>query len=402
MLTQRRYIKYYSRGTFIALLYLLLTALTIITGPFYNKIFFVSYIDEIVVLLLAIYSLSNLSIYKKKEIIITSIILLSYLVYSLLMRVNKPVATIFDFILFLKPFISFYVVCQLRFLISKNLKKTLKWISLLLGVYCWVISPFISVIYSNTAAFYPSCILCAISYLFFSDKNKKDWVIALCMLTPGLLSIRAKFYTEYIFFIFIAFALKKVIHFNLKYIIIFSILASISIYISWEKFSHYFIYGNEGEVARTALYVKSLKVVKDYMPFGPGYGTYGTEAAAKYYSPLYHKYKLDYVWGLRDIDYGGSGHDFLKDAFYPVLAQFGIIGVILYIVFWWKRWKESLSMKRDFYKLFLFVFIVMSIQNIASNSFTGTIGVELMMMLGLLQNQNKMFLQNSSNSNYGQ
>ena len=371
------------KHTFLVILYVLSTIYIIFT-PFLKKL---TSIDELIVLALAIYSISYFHIYKKKEIIITFSILFIYLGYSLFQGINKPVAAFFDFILFLKPFLCFFICQQLGGRTSKKTRTYLKYLYIFLGAYCFIILPYINILYSNTAAYYPACIMCAISYLYFSKRNTKDWIIALILLSPGLFSIRAKFFTEYVFFVSIAFFLKKKIHFNMKWIFIFSILVSISIYISWAKFSHYFLYGDAEETARTAIYVRSINVLKDYMPMGSGYGTFGTEAAAKYYSPLYRKYGLEFVWGLRQEDYGGT-RDFLKDTFYPVLAQFGILGIIFYFVFWWRRWKESLLMEIELYKLFLIVFFIVSIQNIAANSFTSPTGVSYMMILGLLINKN--------------
>ena len=342
-------------------------------------------LDELVTVILTFYSLNYLHIYKRKEVITTFSVLLFYLFYSLILKVNQPIAAFYDFAIFLKPFLCFYICSGLKVKVPKETKKLLKYFYLLLAVYLILISPYISQLYSNTAAYYSPCIICAVSYLYFSDREKKDWVIALMILTPGLLSIRAKFFTIYLLFIFIAFFLKDRIKVNLKWVIIFLLLATVSIYVSWEKFSHYFIDADE-DVARTAFYIHSFNVLKDYFPFGPGFGTYGTEAAAKFYSPLYYKYGLYLVWGLRDIDYGGTGHDFLKDTFYPVLAQFGIVGIFLFIFFWYRRWTEALLLNIENYKIFIFILFVELIQNIAANSFSGPLGIPLMMMMGMLVN----------------
>lgn len=63
----------------------------------------------------------------------------------------------------------------------------------------------------------------------------------------------------------------------------------------------------------------------DYFPFGCGLGSFGTFASAEYYSPIYEMYGLNHIWGLSK-----NMPIFICDAFYPELAQFGIIGAILY------------------------------------------------------------------------
>lgn len=145
----------------------------------------------------------------------------------------------------------------------------------------------------------------------------------------------------------------------------------------------YFIDGFEEEAVRSVFYMLTPKVIMDYFPFGPGFGTFNTESAAEYYSPLYSEYNVDHIWGMRQIDYKTSA-DFLKDTFYPALAQFGIMGFFFYIWFWIRRWNEAFVISFERYKLCLIIFFIIAIQNIADNSFTDRTGVPYMMALGML------------------
>ena len=79
--------------------------------------------------------------------------------------------------------------------------------------------------------------------------------------------------------------------------------------------------------------------------------------------------------------------NFLLDTFYPALAQFGFLGYVFYIKFWMRRWKESFLLKWNAYKLFIIIFFIMVIENLASNSFTGPMGVPYMMALGIILGQ---------------
>lgn len=364
----------------IVFLYVL-SAIYIVFRPFLIQF---GFFDEIMVLLLALYSLKDITFYKQKFVYYTGIILLLYLFYSLWINVTVRDAVFFDFLLFLKPFVSFFLAYYLSTNLNIKTKKILKLFFLILGIYCYFILPYINDLYSNTAAYYPACIICSVSYLFFSERTKKDWIISLIILIPGLFSVRAKFYTEFLFFAFIAFFVKKRIHVNIKYLIVFSILISFAIYINWDKFSMYFLFDEETKVGRSLFYIHSIDILRDFFPFGSGFGTFGTEAAAKYYSPLYSIYHMNNVWGLREIDYGGTGHDFLKDTFYPVLAQFGVVGVFLFILFWRKIIIMTKYLNIEKYKLAVFVIMIMFIQNIADNSFVGPLGVPCMMMIGFL------------------
>ncbi|WP_040463642.1 hypothetical protein [Amedibacillus dolichus] len=78
--------------------------------------------------------------------------------------------------------------------------------------------------------------------------------------------------------------------------------------------------------ARQLLLENGITIMKDYFPFGSGLATYGTEAAKKFYSPLYHEYNLSSFWALKE-----NGTE-LTDTFWPAVgAQIGFFGLLLYI-----------------------------------------------------------------------
>lgn len=79
-------------------------------------------------------------------------------------------------------------------------------------------------------------------------------------------------------------------------------------------------------------------ILKDFIPFGPGFGSYACYASSVYYSPLYYKYGLDCVYGLSE-DRGG-----ISDTFFPHLAQFGVVGIVLFAMFFYRRYKETISL----------------------------------------------------------
>jgi hypothetical protein len=70
-------------------------------------------------------------------------------------------------------------------------------------------------------------------------------------------------------------------------------------------------------------------VLADYFPFGSGFATYANPASMTWYSPIYTKYNLDSIWGL---DQGNEFH-FAADAYYPIFAQFGYVGMALFVYF---------------------------------------------------------------------
>lgn len=79
---------------------------------------------------------------------------------------------------------------------------------------------------------------------------------------------------------------------------------------------------------RSLLVKGGLETAGAYFPFGAGFGTYGSEMASRYYSPLYVKYGFINVWGMTP-----DGGMFLNDNYWPtVLGQFGYIGLALFIL----------------------------------------------------------------------
>ena len=107
-------------------------------------------------------------------------------------------------------------------------------------------------------------------------------------------------------------------------------LGGVVSFFTWAKFNAYYVQGfqaDDQEIARPATYETGVKIMfQDYIPFGSGLGSFGTAAAAKEYSPLYFKYQLNNIWGLDP-----SNPMFLADAFYPTLAEFGIVGLFFFL-----------------------------------------------------------------------
>ena len=151
----------------------------------------------------------------------------------------------------------------------------------------------------------------------------------------------------------------------------------------------YTINGIDDGAARTYMYITSLKVFEDYFPLGPGFGTFGTDSAAKYYSPLNYHYDLNNIWGLNPDD-DIVGTSYYSDTFYPLLAQFGVVGLVLFFLFLKRRWVKGRNLGNDnMYKLFIFIFVYVLIQCIAENTFTGANGLPLMLMLGFVLSNRK-------------
>lgn len=95
--------------------------------------------------------------------------------------------------------------------------------------------------------------------------------------------------------------------------------------LGWSQIQEYF--GDEAVTARSLLVKGGISVMRDFFPLGSGFGTFGTEVAANYYSPLYYKYGLNSHWALVE---GGTE---LVDCYWPAIAaELGVFGLLLMIL----------------------------------------------------------------------
>ena len=95
------------------------------------------------------------------------------------------------------------------------------------------------------------------------------------------------------------------------------------------------------------------------------------------------------VWGLTR-----GGWYFVADTYYPSLAQFGIVGVCLFILFWIYLFQKSFVFLNKTNIIQYFVIFVLSagflfIENVADASFTSNRGFFIMMFLGVLLSTQK-------------
>ena len=108
------------------------------------------------------------------------------------------------------------------------------------------------------------------------------------------------------------------------------ILGTIAVlFVGWDQIQYYF--GTESTTARSLLLRGGIAVMKDLFPWGAGFATFGTEMAARYYSPLYYRYGLYTYWGLAE---GGTE---LTDCFWPaVAAEFGFLALPIMVLIVWR------------------------------------------------------------------
>lgn len=220
---------------------------------------------------------------------------------------------------------------------------------------------------SLSSMFYPIMLVNTLSLIYARSVSRKCFqllIIAFSLIVwCSTLRTRAFIFSLiYIFLFVIVFIKNKNIKFNP--ITIFVIVVILFL-VGYNQFHYYFVEINS---ARSYLMKYGIQTMLDHLPFGTGFATFGTDAAWKYYSPLYYQYGFDLIYGL-DPFIGG----FQSDTYWAaILAQFGIIGTILFIVlifFFIKFILKRASSDKYLYFVVLFAAINMVVASLATSVF---------------------------------
>lgn len=84
-----------------------------------------------------------------------------------------------------------------------------------------------------------------------------------------------------------------------------------------------------GTPARIALYLTSLDIARDHVPFGAGLGRFGSWMSRTEYSSVYAAYDLDGIFGLSP-----QNPQYITDTFWPQVAgEMGVLGLVGYGLF---------------------------------------------------------------------
>ena len=327
-----------------------------------------------------------------------------YLIYSLLIKSNAPKAIFTDFIIQTKPYLAFFCAYQLKPVFDDSQKLILRqsclvlWFILLVLGVCDILRPYTITEIMQHPTFFASAITgLSLTYLYLGKYTLRERIIFLLMLSVGLISGRSKFYGFYAASVFVTlyFGNAQNLKLNLKNTLVLLCMLFAIIWVAREKIIFYFFQGfsedggdNTDYIARFVLYKTSLEILMDYMPFGSGLGSFATHASRVCYSPIYTEYGINNVWGLSK-----SFDSFIADTYYPSLAQFGIAGVIFYILFWLYTIKKAFQFFKRTGKTHLIVIALLIcgflfIENVADATFTSNRGFFMMLLLGfVLSNQ---------------
>lgn len=348
-----------------------------------------------------------------KSFLFTIGIFIFYICYSFYIRSNTQIAILADATVQIKPYLAFFCIYSMMPQLNDRQKKLLQSVCLL----CWIILIPIGIagaINEQTLrmtmghpAYFAAAVTClSLTYLYCSKFSINEKIIFIVMLALGILSGRSKFYGFFTFSFFVIFYFSAIKQFklNLKNGIILTLMIIVMLFVAWKKIDLYFYHAmtsvDESEkdmIARYVLYATFPQILTDYFPFGSGFASFGTFYSGAYYSNIYVEYGIDNVWGMTKNHY-----NFVADTFYPSLAQFGIIGILLYLFFWIYILKKAIQynkkvQNKKYISIALMIIGFFAIEGTTDSTFTTHRGFYVLMLLGLiLSNLKNLYIEKTA------
>ncbi|MDR1454963.1 MAG: O-antigen ligase domain-containing protein [Tannerella sp.] len=324
-----------------------------------------------------------------------------YTLYSIWIGSNSKTGIFNDLVIQMKPYMAFFCVYQLMPVLSESRKKLLKEVALLfwvvfllpVGITSLVYEKIFTVTMRHPLYYGISVTVVSLCYLYCSAYTWRDRIVFLVLLSLGIFCGRAKFYGFFAisFFTMLFFANISRFRLNFKNSVLIVAMLGVMTLVAWNKISYYFfqaIMGNsmvdEDTIARFVLYRTFPEVLHDYFPFGSGLASFATYSSGEYYSELYTEYGIDIVWGISK-----QYHNFISDTYYPSLAQFGVAGIVLYLLFWVYILRKAFlyyQKTKDSQSFVIIILIVgfLAIEGTTAATFIAQGGFFVMMMTGLL------------------
>lgn len=284
---------------------------------------------------------------KKKEL--TNIFLLSFLLLSIGVLSNfyadvqvGKIPIILDMLRIFKLTISclgFY--CLLDSRTVSDIVVVLQWpakIYIILGLCFGICSLFINLgmrgekrfgfwafnfIYKNTHVYIMAIILCLILIaLNKKTSDKKIFLYSFLVFLQMILSTKGTSFAAgaaAVIVFYFAWRNKKI---NIKTI---ALIVVAGLLVGTYQINTYF---SNHTAPRYRLIEGGVRTALRFFPFGGGFGSYGSDIAAKYNSTLQSLYGFDRTWGMRNGELM-----FLNDNYWPmILGEFGFIGFFLVLL----------------------------------------------------------------------
>lgn len=381
-----------------SLFYLYLIVSYVFGVIFYDCLPF-SFTDELLALVLLLFAAQmayeRRSLSHLRPLLVVGGILVFYVAYSLLIASNTPSAILKDFVIQLKPFIGFFGAYIVAPQLNGRQKHILSVLCLAMGAFILIIgvSGLTYVFFGHPSRLATAAVATALLLLYCSDFSWSDIAAFILLLSIGFLSTRSKFYGFWLVAVLLLVYLKSGLRmrFNFTTLALGCLLLGGAVWMAYDKIVIYYVDGmmNSREMwSRPAMMLASARILGDYFPLGSGLASFGTFASAEQYSSIYAQYGLDKLWGLSK-----DNPVFVCDAFYPELAQFGVVGVGLYILFWFLFLRRTPALLRQGdlkgYYLAWCVFLFFLIEGIADATFTHNRGFFVLTLAGMVLGQVK-------------
>ena len=349
----------------------------------FNELESMGLVDEIMTVILIGYTFTKINtryVVKRprKEYYQFLLILTFFTVYGLLFGANIQKAVLRDLVQWIRPFSVIYCTWILNPQFTKKQKMTMLY-SMIATMMAWFIyHPEARSGGNAEFAVLGQLAMCTgMAWYLFTDPTKENTYIATALVLSGMLAPKFKFLGEVVCFIYVIYFLQKRLNFkSAKTAVALALMMAVVLYVTWFKFEAYYVSGFQEGAERMAR-PESYKVA-----FGPGMGSFGCAAAADYYSPLYYKYKMNDIWGLTP-----GNPMFLADAFYPTLAQLGVVGIFFFCAFWKRRFQEmNKIVDMRYYKVAWITVFCLAIEQTADTSFLSGKGMGYCMLIALCLN----------------
>lgn len=366
------------------------------------------YVDEVTAMLLLALAVADSVVngnwQKYKLLWIAGGIMGCYAVYSIVAKnYNSTGAILADSVIQIKSVVCLAVFAGIGPRLNDADRVILKWIAIANCVACTVIlmmSPMtVKLLLGHVSYGGINIFLSVAVYLLCStDRRGKiasaDKLTAILMLTGGLLCTRAKFFGEYVIFIALMVNgdMKLTSRLKPKYIITGAVTLILTIAAGWDKLTYYFLSNAQGRFdpeamesfARPVLYATGAMIMMEQFPFGSGLASFASYKSSVPYSGLYSEYGIDKVYGLSE-----AYPSFICDAYYPSLAQMGIVGAGLFIALIVYVMKQLLKLiKRtpplpDYFTTGCLCVCFLLIESIANTTMVQAAGVTAMSVIGI-------------------